>query len=83
MSGTPVITSDRGAMPEVVSPEVGFVCSTMDEYVRAVENIGSISPEACRRKAMAEYHYLVMGERYVREYERAIEIWSAGVSPAG
>jgi glycosyltransferase involved in cell wall biosynthesis len=77
MSATPVITSDRGAMPEVVSPDVGFVCSTLDDYVRAVERIGSIDPAACRRKAMAEYHYLVMGQRYVVEYERAIEIWDA------
>src|SRR6267143_1888340 len=44
MSGTPVICSDRGACPELVPPEAGFVCSNFGDYVRAVENIGRISP---------------------------------------
>jgi glycosyltransferase involved in cell wall biosynthesis len=72
MSGTPVICSNNGACPEIISPEVGFVCANEKEYIEAVERIGEISPTACREKAMRDYHYLRMARDYVREYEREI-----------
>ncbi len=72
MSGTPVICSDRGACRELVSADVGFVCSSMDEYRRAFAGIASIEPRRCREKAMREFHYLRMAEGYVREYESEI-----------
>ena len=72
MSGTPVICSNRGACPEVISPDVGFVCNNLDDYVSAVNNIAAISPQACRAKAVREYHYLRMAADYVAEYEREI-----------
>ena len=69
MSGTPVICSDRGACPEIVSPEVGFVCARPQDYVAAIERISEISPAACRAKALKDYHYLRMARDYVKEYE--------------
>ena len=39
MSGTPVISSGEGACPDMVTPEVGVVCRTTDEYVRAIDAI--------------------------------------------
>lgn len=84
MSGTPVICSDRGACPEIITPEVGFTCSSEDQYIEAIEKIASIPPSTCREKAMREYHYLTMAANYVREYE--IELSRTGVEraiPAG
>ncbi|MEM7349976.1 MAG: glycosyltransferase [Acidobacteriota bacterium] len=72
MSGTPVVTSDRGACPELVTPEVGFVCSKRDEYLTALQNVHTIDPRACRDRAMAAFHYKTMAEGYVREYEREL-----------
>ena len=72
MSGTPVICSNLGACPEIVSAEVGFVCATPQDYVEAIGRIGEISPAACRARAMSEYHYLRMARDYVREYQREI-----------
>ncbi len=73
MSGTPVISSDRGACPEIISPDVGFVCKDERDYVAAINNIESISPAACRDKAMREYHYLRMAADYSVEYQKEIE----------
>ncbi len=73
MSGTPVICSNLGACPEIVTPEVGFVCATRQDYIEAVGRIGEISPAACRARAMSEYHYLRMARDYVREYEWNIQ----------
>ena len=72
MSGTPVIGSKNGSLPELVTPDVGFICETLDEYVAAAERVHEIRPAACRERAMREFHYRVMAERYAAEYEREL-----------
>jgi glycosyltransferase involved in cell wall biosynthesis len=72
MSGTPVICSDRGACPEIITRDVGFVCRYESDYLNAIRRIGEISPQACREKAMRDFHYLRMARDYVTEYEEEI-----------
>jgi glycosyltransferase involved in cell wall biosynthesis len=72
MSGTPVITSRRGACPELITPEVGFDCETPEEYECAARHVSDIDPHACRDLAMDRYHYHRMASDFVREYEREI-----------
>jgi glycosyltransferase involved in cell wall biosynthesis len=72
MSGTPVICSDKGACPEIISPDVGFVCSNENDYLAAIRAIGDISSRACRDKAMRDYHYLRMAADYIVEYQKEI-----------
>ena len=72
MSGTPVICSDKGACPELITPDVGFVCRTDRDYVAALRNVVNISPRACREKAMREFHYKRMAADYVSEYEKEL-----------
>ena len=72
MSGTPVICSDRGACPEIISADVGFVCRNRDELAAAVNRISEIPPRVCRDKAMRDFHYLRMAADYVAEYEKEI-----------
>jgi glycosyltransferase involved in cell wall biosynthesis len=78
MSGTPVICSDRGACPEVISQEIGFVCRDLGDYRRAIERAAEIPPAACREKAMREYHYHMMAAGFVREYEAELAHPSEG-----
>ncbi len=61
-----------GACPEIISPDVGFVCHDEQDYVRAISQIGAISPQVCRDKAMNKYHYLRMAADYTVEYEKEI-----------
>lgn len=72
MSGTPVICSDKGACPEIITPDVGFICRDMDDYVAAVGRIADISARTCRDKAMKDYHYRRMSADYIVEYEKEI-----------
>jgi glycosyltransferase involved in cell wall biosynthesis len=72
VSGTPVICSDKGACPEIISPEVGFVCANEEEYTYAINHVHNISSQTCREKAMKDYHYLRMADDYVREYKDEI-----------
>ncbi len=73
MSGTPVICSDKGACPELITRDVGFVCRYERDYLDAIKRIGEISPQACRDKAMREFHYLRMAKDYVAEYEKELD----------
>jgi glycosyltransferase involved in cell wall biosynthesis len=72
MSGTPVICSNRGACPELISSDVGFVCETEQDYLAAIDHVHQIKPAACREKAFREYHYLRMARDYVEQYQQQI-----------
>ncbi|HVQ37326.1 MAG TPA: glycosyltransferase, partial [Pyrinomonadaceae bacterium] len=72
MSGTPVICSDKGACPEIVSADVGIVCREETDYAAAINEVENISPAACREKAMSEFHYLRMARNYLAEYQKEI-----------
>jgi glycosyltransferase involved in cell wall biosynthesis len=74
MSGTPVICSNKGACPELITPDVGFVCRDDRDYVNALRNVGNISPQACREKAMREFHYQRMAADYLSEYEKELAV---------
>src|SRR6185369_14810790 len=56
MSGTPVIASNRGAMPEVLDPLGGFVCADESDYLNAVASLEQIKPANCRKLALSRFH---------------------------
>ena len=70
----------RGALPELITPEVGALCDTMDEMITAAETIHTRSPDACRARAETYFTHLVMAEEYVRLYRHVI---ATGAVPPG
>ena len=72
-SGTPVLGTRRGALPELITREAGALCDTMDEMIAAAETIHTRSPEACRAHAERHFTHQVMAEGYVRLYRRVLE----------
>jgi len=72
-SGTPVITTNKGAMPEVVTPDVGIRCNTFEEFKDAVNRIGEISPEKCRERVEKNFTAEIMAQNYIEAYERIIQ----------
>lgn len=79
-SGTPVLATRRGALPEVLTGEVGALCDTLDEMIEASRTIGAREPEACRAHAERYFTQRVMAEEYVRVYRHLAE---TGELPAG
>jgi glycosyltransferase involved in cell wall biosynthesis len=79
-SGTPVLGTKRGALPEILTPEVGAIASSLEEMIRASQTIGTRSPEACRARAERYFTHLKMAESYVRMYEGMKQ---SGTLPAG
>jgi len=68
LSGTPVLGTRRGALPELITPEVGALCDTMEEMITASRTIHTRSPQACRTLAERQFTHLVMAQEYVRMY---------------
>ena len=68
--GTPVVTTGRGAAPELVDDGVtGFRRVTTDDLVAAISRVGEIEPAACRSRV--EEHF--SAEAMVRGYEAVFE----------
>jgi glycosyltransferase involved in cell wall biosynthesis len=70
-SGTPVIGTRRGSLPEIVSPDVGFLGDSVDELVEFAGRISEISPAACRAHVERYFTHHIMATNYLARY-RAI-----------
>lgn len=78
-SGTPVIGTRRGALPEIITPEVGAIGDTLEELVEASEQIHTRDPERCRARAERYFSHMAMAKAYVDIYNSLI---SSGKLPA-
>jgi glycosyltransferase involved in cell wall biosynthesis len=65
--GTPVLASPDGAASEIVHDGVtGFLCTSDDEFIRRMNDVGQIDRRACRDAV--EHSFST--DRMVRDYER-------------
>lgn len=67
-SGTPIIGSRKGSIPEIVKPGTGFIADSMDEAEYFVSRVkaGEYMPWEGRRLVEKEFSSLAMGARYAR-----------------
>jgi hypothetical protein len=75
-----VLGTRRGALPELITPDVGALCDTMDDMIAAAATIHTRDPGACRARAEREFTHLVMADGYLRMYRALME---SGALPAG
>jgi glycosyltransferase involved in cell wall biosynthesis len=68
-SGTPVLATRRGALPEVLSPEVAAFGDSVEELVAAIPVAEARDPAACRARAERWFSHTRMAAEYVRFYE--------------
>jgi glycosyltransferase involved in cell wall biosynthesis len=79
LCGTPVITTDWGAFPELVRQGVdGFRCRTMGEFVAAAMHVGDLDSDAIRDNATARFSTDVVAEMYETHFERLASLWGDG-----
>ncbi len=72
--GTPIIARRRGSVPEVMEQGVtGFICATIEEAVRGVEQIGRVSRKRCRQVFERRFTVPHMAHGYVDIYRRLLE----------
>jgi glycosyltransferase involved in cell wall biosynthesis len=80
VSGTPVLGTRRGSLPEIVSPEVGALGDTLDELVALRGGLDVIEPEACRARVDRHFTHHIMAEGYLRMFRGYL---ATGVLPEG
>jgi len=73
--GTPVLGANMGSVPEIVVDSVtGFLCDSVDDAVEKVPLLASLDRRACRARVEAEFTVDRMIDRYLRAYERAVDM---------
>ena len=78
-SGTPVITTDWGAFPELVPQgEVGYRCRTMDDFIWAANNVDKIDPAHCREYAIKNFSMERIGPSYQEYFTKIHDLYVGG-----
>lgn len=73
LSGTPVIGSKRGSLPELVTPDVGYLSNQPEDWVETLNSSRfPWDPAACRDRALKYFHFHRMTEGYLSVYQRVI-----------
>ena len=71
-SGTPVLGTHRGALPEVITPASGAMGDTLEELVALRPGLAALDPEEVRARVLEAFTHRVMAARYVALYREAI-----------
>lgn len=73
-TGTPVIARGRGAVPEIVHHgETGFIVDTVDEAVRALDDIPALDRRRVRRHVEQHFSRDRMVDEYLRVYHEVLQ----------
>jgi glycosyltransferase involved in cell wall biosynthesis len=72
-SGTPVLTTNLGAMPEIMVQGVtGFICDTVGDFKQGVNLINKIYPKKCREHVENKFTSFHMASDYTTLYNTII-----------
>lgn len=75
MSGTPVVATPYGSLPELVTPETGVLIDLADAegWARALTEVPArVDPRDCRVRAEKEFSHHRMADGYVEAYQRVL-----------
>jgi glycosyltransferase involved in cell wall biosynthesis len=72
MSGTPVIATPRGSVPELINDKVGALFDRDEGFAAALAHAFSCKPEDCRAWAVAKFSSKVCADNYIRLYQRVM-----------
>jgi glycosyltransferase involved in cell wall biosynthesis len=71
--GTPVIAYRRGSVPEVMEEgATGFIVETLEDAVKAVENVPTLSRRRCREVFEERFRAVRMTRDYLNVYQRLL-----------
>lgn len=79
LCGTPVISTDWGAMSETnVHGVTGYKCRTMGEFVWAAQHVHELDPHTIRDYAVANYSLDRVAQQYESYFEQLETLWGEG-----
>jgi glycosyltransferase involved in cell wall biosynthesis len=72
-SGTPVIATRHGAMPELIEDgKTGFLCDTIDDMETAVAHVASLASADCRNAAAERFSIQRVRQDYDTLYQKVL-----------
>lgn len=72
VSGTPVVGTRRGALPEIITDSSGAMGDSLEELVAARSHLDRLDPEEVRANVMTRFTHLQMAESYLALYREEI-----------
>jgi hypothetical protein len=72
VSGTPVLGTRRGALPEVITPESGAMGDSLEELIEARPGLDRLDPAQVRNNVLTRFTHRLMAERYLELYRAEI-----------
>jgi glycosyltransferase involved in cell wall biosynthesis len=77
--GTPVVATDRGALPELVAHgETGYIAASDTGLVEALDKIDCIDRSVCRHQAETRFSMQRMAADHETLYRQVIAAWPTG-----
>lgn len=67
--GAPVFATPMGAIPEIVTPDVGFLSNDEQELADYINSHPDFSPKHCHEYAVERFNVRVMAEAYLQKFE--------------
>ncbi len=71
-AGCPVFGTPYGSLPEIITPEVGYLSNRADEIVQALTT-AKISSRFCQRRALENFTHIQMAKNYLIYYQEILE----------
>lgn len=70
MSGTPVVATRRGSVPEIINEKVGAIFDADDDFPEALDIALKCSPDDCRQWAQEKFSIQVCAKNYLDHYRK-------------
>lgn len=71
--GTPILAYRRGSVPEIIKDGyTGFICDSVEQMVRTVPWVSTLSRHHCRRDFEKRFTVKRMVQEYLRTYENLV-----------
>ena len=70
--GAPVFGTPKGSLPEIVTPDVGFLSNDEEELTRHIAEGNDYSPKRCHEYAVEVFNADRMAQAYLKEYQAAL-----------
>ncbi|MHC1758167.1 MAG: glycosyltransferase family 4 protein [Negativicutes bacterium] len=75
--GTPVLTFNRGSMPEIIQDGInGFIVNSIEEMADKIKEVRNISREACRQTVESQFSQEKMVKEYIEVYKEILTLTS-------
>lgn len=73
VSGTPVLATPWGSLPELLPSDVGRICRDDEDFIDALASLDSFKPQRCREWAVERFSHHEMADKYLGLYERVLK----------